>query len=165
MVRFNAVVKRFAAQAEKTGWTYIVIPAEVADKIKPGTKKGYRVKGKIDNHKIEKLSILPMGDGSFILTLNKPMRKALGKGLGATVQVAIEEDPRELEIFPELISCLKDEPLAYNRFNKLTPSHQRYFSKWITDAKTDHTRIKRIAKTVTAMLNNQSFGEALKSEE
>lgn len=164
MITFDAVIKRFQNHAEKTGWTYINIPTELADQLKPGTKLTFRVRGKLDNIKIEKLSILPMGNGDFILTLNKQLRKSIGKTVGATLKVQITEDKRELEIFPELLACLQDEPIAYKAFLKLTPSHQRYFSKWVTDAKTDQTRVKRMAITVNAMLTNKTFGEALKSD-
>jgi uncharacterized protein YdeI (YjbR/CyaY-like superfamily) len=119
------------------------------------------VKGKIDDHRIEKASILPMGEGDFILPLNKTMRKAIAKNTGAAVTMELEEDKRQLEIYPELIACLEDEPEAYQWFKQLTPSHQRYFSKWITDAKTPQTRAKRIASTVTTMLKKQGFAEAL----
>lgn len=162
MIRFKCIIKRFQSAAEKTGWTFVEIPAAVAGKLKPGTRKSFRVKGKIDDHRIEKASILPMGEGDFILPLNKTMRKAIAKNVGATVTMELEEDKRQLEIYPELIACLKDEPEAYEWFRKLTPSHQRYFSKWITDAKTEQTRAKRIADTVTTMLRKQGFGEALK---
>jgi uncharacterized protein YdeI (YjbR/CyaY-like superfamily) len=109
------------------------------------------------------MSLLPMGNGGFILTLNKELRKKIGKTVGATLKVQITEDKRELEILPELLSCLQDEPQAYSAFMKLPPSHRRYYSKWITDAKTDQTKVKRIAITVDAMLTNKTFGEALKS--
>lgn len=164
MVQFNSVIKKFASQGEKTGWTYLQVPSRMAEKIKPGTKKSFRVKGQVDDHSIEKVSLLPMGDGSFILPLNKSIRKGIGKYVGATVKVLLSEDKRQLEIYPELIACLKDEPSAFNAFNQLAPSHQRYFSKWITEAKTEQTRIKRIAKTVNAMINKLSFGDVLKSE-
>jgi hypothetical protein len=162
MIRFKCTIKRFRSAAEKTGWTYIEIPAAVAGKLKPGTRKSFRIKGKMDNHPIEKASILPMGEGDFILPLNKMMRRAIAKNVGATIIMEVEEDKRQLEIYPELIACLKDEPEAYKWFMQLTPSHQRYFSKWITDAKTAQTRAKRIANTVTAMLRKQGFGEALR---
>ena len=45
MIHFNAVIKKFNEQGEKTGWTYIEIPEEIASKIKPGYKKSFRVKG------------------------------------------------------------------------------------------------------------------------
>ena len=163
MVTFNAVIKRFERNAEKTGWTYIVIPAAIADQIKPAYKRSFRIKGRIDEVKIEKVSILPMGDGDFILALNKELRKKIAKSVGGTVKAQITEDKRELEILPELLSCLKDEPAAYKAFQKLPPSHQRYYSKWITEAKTDQTKVKRIAVTMDAMLTNKTFGEAMKA--
>jgi hypothetical protein len=164
MITFDAKIKKFDQQGEKTGWTYISIPAGIAGKIKPGTKKSFRVKGKIDEVKIEKVSILPMGNGDYIMALKKELRKKIGKTTGATVKVNLTEDKRELELLPELLICLRDEPAAYTAFMKLPPSHQRYYSKWISDAKTDQTRAKRIAKTVDAMLTNKSFGEALKTD-
>jgi hypothetical protein len=162
MVSFNAVIKKFATQGEKTGWTYIEVPYEIAQQLKPGTKKSFRVKGKLDHHAIEKLSLLPMGEGNFILTLNNELRKAIAKSKGATIRVQLAEDKRDLEINPQLIACLKDEPSAFKAFNKLPPSHQRYYSKWINEAKTEETKVKRIAKTVNAMLNELTFGEMLK---
>ncbi len=149
---------------EKTGWIYLEIPAKIAEQIKPSTKKSFRVKGKLDDYKIEKTSLLPMGGGNFILPLNNTIRKGIKKTVGAKVKLQLVEDKRELEISPELIACLEDEPTAYINFKKLAPSHQRYYSKWITEAKTERTRTKRIAKTIDAMLNNKSFGEMLKSD-
>lgn len=163
MVVFNAIIKRFKANAEKTGWTYIIIPAAMANQLKPAYRKSFRIKGKIENVKIEKASLLPMGNSDFILALNKEIRKKIAKPIGATIKVQITEDKRELEILPELLSCLQDEPAAYKAFSKMPPSHQRYYSKWVTEAKTDQTRVKRIAATVNAMLTNKTFGEALKS--
>jgi uncharacterized protein YdeI (YjbR/CyaY-like superfamily) len=71
------------------------------------------------------------------------------------MKIQITVDKRDLEIFPELLSCLQDEPDAYKTFTGLPPSHQRYYSKWVTSAKTDQTRVKRIAITVEAMLRNR----------
>lgn len=165
MVTFECVIKRFQKQAEKTGWTYIEIPGAIAAEIKPGTKKSFRVKGKIDRHSIEKVSLLPMGDGGFILPLNKAVRAAIQKSIGAKVKVQLVEDKREIEIDAELITCLKDEPAAYKKFMSLPPSHQRYYSKWIVEAKTQQTRATRIAKTVNGMLKNESFGDTLRSRD
>jgi uncharacterized protein YdeI (YjbR/CyaY-like superfamily) len=105
-----------------------------------------------------------MGDGSFILPVNADIRKAIGKNKGATVKVQLAEDKRELEIAPELIECLKDEPPALENFRKQPPSHQRYFSKWILSAKTDATKAKRIALAVKAMVNNMNYGQMIRDE-
>ena len=77
MIRFNATIKKFSELGEKTGWTYIEIPFEIADKLNPGIKKSYRVKGQFDDLKIERTSMLPMGGGSFIIPINASIRKAI----------------------------------------------------------------------------------------
>lgn len=74
MVQFTATIAQFAAQGEKTGWTYIVVPADVAEQMNPGVRKSYRVKGKLDAHPIKSVAILPMGGGEFIMPLNASMR-------------------------------------------------------------------------------------------
>jgi hypothetical protein len=45
MIKFTATLLKFDKQGEKTGWTYIEIPADLAQKLKPGNKKIFRVKG------------------------------------------------------------------------------------------------------------------------
>ena len=40
------------------------------------------------------------------------------------------------------MECLGDEPSADAFFKTLAGSHQRYFSKWIDDAKTVETKTK-----------------------
>ena len=39
MVSYTTTILKFDKQGEKTGWTYIVIPADVAQSIHPGIKK------------------------------------------------------------------------------------------------------------------------------
>ena len=59
MLTFNTTILQFAQQGEKTGWTYIVVPAAIASKLNPGVKKSYRIKGKLDDFKVEKLALIP----------------------------------------------------------------------------------------------------------
>lgn len=47
-----------------------------------------------------------------------------------------------------LTAALKKKPGAIERFGELSPSQQRDYSEWITEAKTDATRKKRIATSV-----------------
>jgi len=158
MVQYTTTIKRFGEQGEKTGWTYIEIPADIAQQIKPGNKKVFRVKGKLDSYSIKQVAILPMGGGSFVMPLNAAMRKGIGKRHGAQLQVRLDEDHKQIELNPEFIECLKDEPRALKFFESLAPSHQRYFSKWIESAKTIETKTKRIAYAVDAMSKYKDFG-------
>jgi hypothetical protein len=163
MVTFKAIILQFDRQGEKTGWSYISIPEEIAAEIKPGVKKSFRVKGKLDNHPISKTSLLPMGGGDFILPLNADIRKAIHKKKGAMLNVQLQEYKQPVPICKELLECLKDAPEAKKKFTALPGSHQRYYSKWIESAKTVETKSKRIAMTINAMEKNMSYGEMLRA--
>lgn len=164
MVRFTATIKKFGSAADKTGWSFIEVPAKIAVLIKD-SKKSFRVKGKIDDHPIEQVSLLPMGEGNFIIPMNAGIRKGIRKIVGATVELRLSEDKKEFEISPELMECLADEPAALAFFDSLTPSHQRYFSKWITSAKTEETKAKRIARCVSALFKKMDYGAMLRGED
>ena len=163
MVQFTATIKKFGNQGEKTGWTYIDIPAAVAEKLQPGSKKGFRVKGKLDNYNFSMIALLPMGGGDFIMTLNAAIRKGIKKQKGATVQVKMEVDTNEIKPPEELMECLQDEPEALAYFNSLTKGHQNYFTNWINSAKTDPTKAKRIAAAINALNKNWDFGQMLRA--
>jgi hypothetical protein len=163
MIRFKTFIKKFEKQGEKTGWTYIEIPADIAAKLKPGARKSFRVKGKLDTHKIAGIALLPMGGGGFIMALNAAMRKGIGKRHGAMLDVQLEEDKKPFQLNKDFLDCLADEPKAIEFFKILAPGHQRYFSKWIDDAKTEPTRTKRIGQAVTALSNHFGYGEMIRS--
>ena len=78
----TAAILKFGKQGEKTGWTYIVVPASATKKLNPGVKRSYRVKGKLDELAIQKVALVPMGGGDFILAVNAGMRKVLCKRFG-----------------------------------------------------------------------------------
>lgn len=164
MVKFTAPIKKFASHGEKTGWTYIDVPPDIAERLKPKNKKSFRVKGKLDNCIIKGIALLPAGGGAFIMALNKLIRKCIGKGKGAILEVQIEPDPEMYVLNADFVTCLADEPSARLFFSKLTRSHQNYFSKWIDSAKTDQTRTKRIAITINALSRKMGFGEMLRSQ-
>lgn len=163
MVTFTTTILQFAEQGDKTGWTYIIVPAKVAGKIKPGHKKSFRVKGKLDEFSIKAVALLPRGDGDFIMPVNASMRKGIKKQKGAKLQVQLMADNNELKPPKELMECLADDPQALTFFNTLNKGHQNYFSNWIKSAKTDPTKTKRIAQAVTALSRKQDFGTMLRS--
>lgn len=163
MIRFSTTILRFDKQGEKTGWTYILIPAEKANKLKERNKKSFRVKGKLDNYSITGVALLPMGEGDFIMALNATMRKGIKKGKGDKLDIQIEVDERELELSTEFLDCLADEPKALTYFNSLPKGHRNYFSKWIDSAKTEPTKAKRIAMAINALSKNMGFSEMMRA--
>ena len=162
MISYNATILKFDKQGEKTGWTYIEIPADVAHQLKPNTKTSFRVKGKLDNYSIKAVALLPMGAGNFIMPINGVMRKALGKRHGAQLKIQLEADNKPLKLSEDFMTCLADEPQALAAFNKIPKSVQNYFSKWIESAKTEPTKAMRIARAVNALARSQSFQEMIR---
>ena len=164
MVTFSTTILKFDKQGEKTGWTYITVPAKIAQQLKPGNKKSFRVKGKLDDYAITKVALLPMGEGDFIMPLNAALRKGIRKQKGATVKVQLAVDASPILPPSELIECMADEPEALQYFNSLPQSHRNYFTKWIDSAKTDATKAKRIALVIKTMVRKMDFGAMLRED-
>lgn len=163
MVEFAASIEKFGVQGEKTGWAYVNVPAAVAQQLMPGNKKSFRVKAWLDNYVFNGISLIPMGEGNFIFALNATIRKRIGKSKGAVVAVKLAVDKIPVLLSPALMECLHDEPGALAFFNnKLFGSHQKYYSRWIESAKTEATKAKRIAQTITACPRGQHYGEMIK---
>lgn len=161
--KFTTTIKKFDEQGEKTGWTYIEIPAGIAQQLMPGNKKSFRVKGCLDTYTFHGIALLPMGNGGFIMALNAAIRKAIRKNKGAMLQVQMQVDTNPVKPPAELIECLQDEPVALQHFYGLPKSYQNYFTRWIESAKTQATKTKRIALAVSAMHKGIDFGSMIRS--
>ena len=165
MVQFTATIHKFGKKGEKTGWTYFEMPADIVQQLKPGNKKEFKVKGKLDGYAIRRVSVLPMGGGLFIMPLNTVMRRAIGKKQGAILTVQLTEDKSDFVFNKDFMDCLDDEPAAKEFFQSLTGSHQRYFSKWIDSARTDSTKTKRIAMAITALARKWGYPEMIRASQ
>jgi len=163
MVQFTTIIKQFDKQGEKTGWTYIDVPSDIAEKLLQGKKKGFRVKGKLDSFSIKGIALLPMGGGNFILTLNADLRRGIHKKKGALLNVKLQVDPEGYKLNEDFMACLNDDPVARKFFDTLSGSHRNYFSKWIDSAKTEPTKVKRIAMAVNALSKNWDFPEMIRN--
>jgi hypothetical protein len=163
MITFKAEIERFHDMGEKTGWTYVFIPSDIANQIKSDCRKSFRVKGYLDQVAIEGVSMVPMGEGNFIIALNGALRKKLRKEKGALLELSLAEDTTfKIEMPEDLEVCLSDEAHLMQNFLKQPKSHQNYYINWLNTAKTEATRTKRIVKIVSAMDKDWDFGTMMR---
>jgi Bacteriocin-protection, YdeI or OmpD-Associated/Domain of unknown function (DUF1905) len=88
--------------------------------------------------------------GSYMLPLNRANRAAAGVAAGDTVTVELELDlePRTVEAPDDLRAALAGDEAAAAAFDRLSYTHRREYVEWITEAKRDETRARRLAKTL-----------------
>jgi hypothetical protein len=163
-IRFTATILKFDKQGEKTGWSYIHIPAHLAQELKPDFKKSFRVKGKLDGHAIKQVSLLPMGEGDFIMPFNATMRKGTGKREGAMLDVQLQEDKTEIALPADFAECLEIDAEAKAYFNSIPKSHQNYWIKWLDAVKTPEARDSRLMRATAALAKGWGFAEMLRAE-
>ncbi|MBW4888155.1 YdeI/OmpD-associated family protein [Mucilaginibacter sp. HMF5004] len=164
MVEFNTIILKFADQGEKTGWSYIDIPLDIAEQLLPNNKKSFRVRGMLDALPVSGMALMPMGEGNFIMALKADIRKGIRKGEGAMLKVSLEHDPDyKVEIPDDLQEYFDADPEAFEFYNSLPKSHRDYFVKWINDAKTRETRDKRIVNTANAMVGRMRYNEMMRA--
>ena len=164
MVKFTATIQIDSRDPDKKGWSFIIISKALSEKLNPGVRTGFRVKGKLDSHTIKQTSLLPVSGNRFMLPINAGMRKATGKKAGDKLIVELELDKVKPKMNGDLLACLHDDPVANAYFKTLAPSHQRYFGKWIDDAKTTSTKEKRLTICLSALARKMDFGQMIREQ-
>jgi hypothetical protein len=158
-------MQKYGKNGEKSAWTFIIVTSAQAKKLKPGVKKSFRVKGSFDSYAFEKVALLPVGEGDFIIPIKAPVRRILGKEQGAAVKVVLEADDRQMTLSPDLMKCLKDDPELLEVFKALPKSHQNYYSNWIESAKTMQTKTRRIVMALESFSKRQTFSEMIRESQ
>ena len=149
------MIKRFEAVIQKhpdKDATYIEIPFDVEKEF--GAK---RVKVKATFDGIEyRGSIVKMGLPCYMIGMTKEIRKQIQKEPGDTVCVTIEKDEEERKIvMPEAFTLeLEKHEVAKEFFEGLSYSAQRKYEQWITGAKREETRNKRIHEAMEKLTNH-----------
>jgi len=73
------------------------------------------------------------------------------------VQVILYADNTPTEIPEELQLCFNSEPGLYKTFLSYPDGEQKAFIEWIYSAKTEETKVERIARTMNKLAKHQRF--------
>ena len=126
------------------------VPAAVSDAF--GVRGHVPVVGTADGAELA-ATLVPVGGGRHRLFLNNAIRRAIGKGVGDSVEIRIHLDPsdRTPETPPDLEEALAKGG-ATEAWDALAPSRRKECLVWLADAKRDQTRAARIDRIVQAAI-------------
>ena len=94
-------------------------------------------------------SLIKYGNPLHMLGILKAIREQTGKGPGDTIEVVVwkDEEVRTVEVPAPFEKLMKKEGLL-PVFKKLSYTHRKEYCRWITDAKKEETRWKRLEKAI-----------------
>jgi len=92
--------------------------------------------------------------GENLVGFSKQVRADLGvePGQAIRVTIALDGDPRDVQVPADLAAALDADPAARAAFDKLAFSHRKEYVRWVAEAKRDETRARRIRETVARLL-------------
>jgi hypothetical protein len=94
-------------------------------------------------------SLIKYDHALHMLGILKAIREQIGKAPGDTIEVVVwkDKEPRTVELPAPFEKLLKKEKLL-PVFNALSYTHRKEYCRWITEAKKEETRAKRLEKAV-----------------
>jgi Bacteriocin-protection, YdeI or OmpD-Associated/Domain of unknown function (DUF1905) len=140
---------RFESTVELGGKTAtgIEIPDEVIEALGSGRRPPVTI---TINGYTYRTTAVRMG-GRFLVPLNAENREAAGVSAGdhVTVDIALDDAPREVELPADLDAALDAEARA--SYDALSYTHRKEWVRWVEEAKKPETRTTRVEKTVSGL--------------
>jgi hypothetical protein len=95
--------------------------------------------------------------GRYYLGFNKQVRDRADIAIGDKVDVTLEldDEPRNVEVPPQLASALERDAEAKAVFERLSYTHRREYAQWVAEAKREDTRIRRADRSVAMLREGQ----------
>jgi hypothetical protein len=148
-------MKKYTFDAEiqegRGGGAYVVFPHDVEKEF--GTNGKVPVAATIDGVP-DKSALMRMGMPQHILGVPKAIRDKLGKKPGNIVKIVLwkDDEPREVAVPPEHEKRMKKAGVL-PFFKSLSFTHRKEYCRWITEAKKDETRARRLDKAIQLLKN------------
>ncbi|HEY3132271.1 MAG TPA: YdeI/OmpD-associated family protein [Acidobacteriota bacterium] len=133
-------------EAGDAGGAYVLFPYDT--EVEFGTKGKVPVKATFNGVPYTG-SLIKYGNPQHMLGLLKAICEQTGKGPGDTIEVVVwkDEEVRTVEVPAQFEKLMKKEGLL-PFFKKLSYTHRKEYCRWITEAKKDETRLKRLEKAI-----------------
>jgi hypothetical protein len=133
-------------EAGDGGGAYVLFPYDTGKEF--GTKGKVPVKVTFDGVPYAG-SLIKYGNPLHMLGVLKTIREEIGKGPGDAVDVVLwkDEGARTVEVPAQFENLMKREGLL-SAFEKLSYTHRKEYCRWITDAKKEETRSRRLEKAI-----------------
>jgi len=129
--------------------TGIHVPDNILERLNGGKRPLVKVKL---NGYTYRSAVGKMGD-KFMISLSSENRKNANVKGGDTLEVtvALDTEPRIVEVPTELQTELNKNKTAKEAFENLAPSKKKAFVLSVTDPKTEETKIRRIEKIIDTL--------------
>lgn len=143
MVRFMATVRMRGPNP------FVDVPGMVTDTLLPFAERGrIRVTGRLNGAEFN-ATLMPVKPGGHILHVPGGLRAATGVKVGDTVTVDVQALDAQQVIPPrDLAAALSGTGGAAEKWDLLSPTHRRELTRFLEDARTQATRIRRIGQIV-----------------
>jgi hypothetical protein len=133
-------------EAGDGGGAYVLFPYD--------TEKEFLTRGKVPvkatfNGVPHTGSLIKYGKPLHVLGMPKAIREQTGKGPGDTIEVVVwkDETVRTVAVPAQFEKLIKKEGLL-PIFKKLSYTHRKEYCRWITEAKKQETRLKRLERAI-----------------
>ncbi|MEP1086893.1 DUF1905 domain-containing protein [Algoriphagus sp.] len=135
----------------KGAWTYHIVIPNTADI--EGTWGSLKVSGMIDDYELKEMNLAPRKHEDKIISINKEIRKSIGKTGGDTVSVTLflhSHDSGSTK--SDVIKCFEDAEVLKS-FKSLSKEGQEEIISDITSKKTEAKQIERITHHINQLLD------------
>jgi hypothetical protein len=138
-------------EAAERGGAFVLFPYDVEKEF--GARGRVPVKAMFDGVAYTG-SLIKYGHPLHMLGVSKAICKETGKGPGDTVTVELwkDDEDRTVEVPAQLANAMKREGLL-PFFEHLSYTHRKEYCRWISEAKKEETRLKRVQKAVEMLKN------------
>src|SRR5262245_18037710 len=109
-----------------------------------------RAKVRVTVNGVELRTTVAVYGGKSYIGFRKEIRDAAGIEIGQTITVAIDADtePRIVDVPKDLQRALAKNAAARKTFESLSYSHRKEHAQWVSDAKKEETRARRVARVI-----------------